>query len=127
MFSKYRSVVEARKQLVSDVESAFLPAEASAVNAATQIAACLTAMMERHAAANLKPLTGATAIGALAEAAGLAVALRAKMMAAHSELALAAAEVGFIESVIPWCEPNEGSLDGDMTVGLASDQLSSIG
>lgn len=115
MFSKYRSVVEARKQLVSDIEAAFLPAEAASVNAASQVAACLTAIIERHAAANLKPLTGAAVIDKVAEAARLAVALRAAMMEAHGELVSAASEVGFLEYVVPTCEPNEASL-GDATV-----------
>lgn len=119
MFSKYRSVVEARKQLVSDVESAFLPAEASVINAATQVSACLTTMMERHAAANLKPLTGATVIDTLGEAAAMAVALRAKMMTAHSELAAAAMEVGFLEYVVPTCAPNEASLEEQTTAALS--------
>jgi len=115
MFSKYRSVVEARKQLVSDIEAAFLPAEAASVNAASQVAACLTAIIERHAAAHLKPLTGASAIDKLAEAARLAVALRAAMMEAHGELIRTASEVGFLEYVVPTCEPNEASLD-DVTI-----------
>lgn len=110
MFNKYRSVVEARKSLVSDVESSFLPAEASAIQAATQIAACLMAVMERHAAARLKPLTAVAAIDRLAEAASMAVALRAKMMAVHGDLVAAAVETGFIDEVIPWCEDNTASL-----------------
>lgn len=114
MFEKHRMMVHARKTLGRDVADAFLPAEAVAINAATQVTNCMAILVERHAAAGLTPATGATALAKMREAASLAMELRATMLEVHAHLSNDLRELSLlsvVEEFVPGCEPNSASME----------------